>query len=137
MNTTRTLAALSLLAVLSLIGCASNSDVTQPGEENAINHAVTDEDKALAASNDPLKGDSALLYVNGMGCPLCASNIDLQLVRLKGVSSVNVDLGHGTAFLKFSGPDRPSPHAIGVAVKDAGFTLVKIESPAPLAGGAK
>lgn len=137
MNTTRTLTALPLLAVLSLVGCASNSDSTHPVEENAISHAVTEQDKALAASKAPLKGDSALLYVNGMGCPLCASNIDLQLVRLDGVSSVNVDLGHGTAFLKFSGADRPSPHAIGVAVKDAGFTLVKIESPAPAAGGAK
>ena len=65
--------------------------------------------------------------MNGLGCPLCATNIDRQLERLPGVSGVQVDLSVGKVTLAFEGQERPSPHQISEAVEDAGFTLVKVE----------
>lgn len=129
------------LAVLLpfVVSCASTSSSStgHQNTEKAINHVVTEQDKAFAASSESIKADTALLYVNGMGCPLCASNIDLQLMKVRGVKHVNVDLGVGTAHIEFVSDSRPSPAMLGHAVEDAGFTLVKIVSPAPVAGGGK
>lgn len=83
-------------------------------------------------SKVPLQGDSVLLYVKGMSCPLCASNLDLQLERVRGVKTINVDLGVGTVEVTFDGDVRPSPFELHKAVEDAGFTLAKI---APAATG--
>lgn len=119
--------ALSALASIPLFlaGCAGTGNTAQP-EEHYINHEVSDSDKALAQSKAPLTGDSALLYVNGMGCPLCASNLDMQLERVKGVTKVFIDLGQGTASVTFAGEKRPSPYQLSEAVADAGFTLVRV-----------
>ncbi len=131
MKTTRRMI-LAFFPVLALTGCASNPSNTSPEyEERPIVHAVSAEDQAMAKSKESLKTESALLYVNGMGCPLCASNIDLQLIRVRGVTKVDVDLGIGTALVRFGGERRPSPYLLGEAVADAGFTLVKVVTPAP------
>lgn len=114
-----------------LVGCAGSGD--QAGgaaamEENAISHVVSAEDRAAARSSVALASDSVVLWVNGLGCPLCASNIDKQLIRVKGVSKVDVDLGHGKVTLALDpGAAHPSPARLGEAVEDAGFTLVKVE----------
>lgn len=123
---------------LSLVACSSGSGAAaadEASEENRINHEVSAADIASARSTAPIAGDSAVLYVNGLGCPLCASNIGRQLERVKGVDTVNVDLSDGKVDLRFRpGGERPSPAALGEAVEDAGFTLVKVE---PNAGGAR
>jgi len=93
----RSLVSLSLLALLSLASCASSGPqyVQRP-----ITHTVTQDDLVFVQTKQPLPGTNATLYVNGLGCPLCASNLDKQLARVRRVN----------------------------AEKDAGFTLVKIES---------
>lgn len=118
--------------VASMLGaCASGSSGTsgmgKEVEENAIVHTVTPEDRAFAESKQAIAADTAVLWVNGLGCPQCASNIDLQLERVRGVKSVNVDLSNGKVTVGLGGTDRPSPSRLGHAVADAGFTLVKIE----------
>lgn len=111
---------------------AGNAPEMDPSQEHIINHEVSAADLAAAKSKSALQADKAVLWVNGMGCPLCASNIDKQLARLSGVSSVKVDLGEGKVWLGMKpGAPHPSPARLGEAVEDAGFTLVKVETPAP------
>lgn len=117
------------LSALMLGACASSGSSAAQYEEHYINHEVTAADLATAKSTAALETDSAVLWVNGMGCPLCASNIDRQLARLSGVSSVKVDLGQGKVWLNLKpGARHPSPARLGEAVEDAGFTLVKVEA---------
>lgn len=120
----------ALAAISTLAACAagSKSGMSAEMEENAIVHTVTDEDRALAASKEPITADSAILWVNGLGCPQCATNIDLQLERVIGVKSTNVDLSNGKVTVGLAGNNRPSPARLGKAVHDAGFTLVKVET---------
>ncbi len=116
---------------LFLPGCSGGGGTAgQMTEEHIINHQVSPQDLAATKSTVPIPAPSVVLWVNGMGCPLCASNIDRQLERVKGVSTVKVDLGDGTVALTLaaSGP-HPSPARLGEAVEDAGFTLVKVVQP--------
>jgi copper chaperone CopZ len=123
---------LAAALIVGLSGCASSAGGMEPDyEENAIVHTVSDEDRALAASKDALPEGPTVLWVNGLGCPQCASNIDLQLKRVRGVRDVRVDLSVGKVTLNVAGASRPSPARLGDAVADAGFTLVKIEVGAP------
>jgi copper chaperone CopZ len=132
MNTHRhTFFAFALVASAALLaGCAggSGSAVVAP-EENPVNHESTPQDLAFTASTAPLASDSVVLWVNGLGCPLCATNIDKQLERVKGVEKVAVDLGQGKVTLGLKpGAAHPSPARLKEAVEDAGFTLVKVDA---------
>ncbi len=66
------------------------------------------------------------LHVNGLSCPLCASNVDRQIGALPGVASADVNFEKGTIDLSLVEP-RPSPMTLERAVDRAGFTLVSIE----------
>lgn len=122
--------ALATLALLS--ACASQptaSQTTAPADmPEGVHHRATESDTAFIKSTEPLPAGSALLWVNGLGCPLCATNVDKQLVRVEGVQSVSVDMSNGTVLLGLSGKSRPSPARLADAVADAGFTLVKVET---------
>ncbi|HYF14381.1 MAG TPA: heavy-metal-associated domain-containing protein [Phycisphaerales bacterium] len=117
------------LAAGALVGCAGSGASSEDGE-NRIYHEVSAADKEAAESDAPVKGNSAVLWVNGLGCPQCASNIDLQLKRIKSVETVHTDLSNGKVHVTFKEgrAQRPSPRALGDAAEDAGFTLVKIEA---------
>lgn len=122
--------ALILSAVFATILTACGSTQTTGAfEENAIIHHVSDADKALTRSKEPLSGQTATLWVNGLGCPQCASNIDQQMNRTKGVTSVRTDLGQGKVYLTLDGKNNPSPYTLSERTLDAGFTLVKVEQP--------
>jgi copper chaperone CopZ len=86
------------------------------------------EEEAATHSKDPLSGQSAILWVNGLGCPQCATNIDFQLKRIRGVSDVYTDLSDGKVTVALARGTKPSPYRLSEAVKDAGMTLVKIEA---------
>lgn len=95
--------------------------------EEVIEYDITDADRKALESTAPMKSASAALVVNGLGCPQCASNVDVQLVRLKGVDHANVDLSTGVVTITMSGEKRPSPKDLREAVLDAGFTLVRVQ----------
>jgi len=114
----------AIAATLLLAGCAGGGQY----QEKAINHHVTDADLELVKSEKALEVGTVVLWVNGLGCPLCASAIDKQLERVKGVSSVHTDLSVGKVTLTL-GKGAASPKQLADAVLDAGFTLVKIETP--------
>ena len=124
-------AALVALAISLVAGCTGNGgDAAGSSDmaEHAVNHPTTEADLATTRGKHSIASDNATLWVNGLGCPLCASNIDKQLIRVSGVSKVNVDLSDGRVDLAFkSGSTHPSPARLADAVADAGFTLVKVE----------
>lgn len=125
----RTLIALvSAISVVSISGCSGGRAAGEPQyEEGAVIHQATAADLEAVKSKEPLAANQALLYVNGLGCPLCATNVDVQLKRIKGITDAKVDLGAGTVLIDMPGQTKPSPKRLADAVEDAGFTLVKIE----------
>lgn len=106
---------------------AGTSATQAAGSEEGIVHVATAEQTAATHSRKPITASTAVLYVNGLGCPLCATNIDKQLMRVDGVSAAQVNLGNGTVAIALTGVKRPSAHDISESVLDAGFTLVRIE----------
>lgn len=76
----------------------------------------------------PLQSESVTLHVRGLACPLCAHNVDKQLLRVAGVRSVAVDLGTGEVRVALHGAVRPSPQQIADAVEVGGFTLERIDT---------
>jgi copper chaperone CopZ len=115
---------------IALGGCASGGAAGGAAamEENAIVHQVSEADVQATHSNEPMTGKGAILWVNGLGCPQCASNVDLQLARMPGLAVVRPDLSTGKVEVTFVGSRRPSPQQFSDAIADAGFTLVKVES---------
>jgi copper chaperone CopZ len=114
----------SRLALVVLLGClltgCGGGSGAGPGE--AGGGMAADEGK-------PIKGDRATLLVYGMACPLCANNIDKELLTVPGVSKAEVDMGNGTVRLEFSGAVRPTPKQLAEAVDHAGFTYKGITVP--------
>lgn len=120
----------ALIAAL-VAGCSAGpgSSSAEPRyEEGSIVHHVSAAEHEQTRRTEPLTADRAVLWVSGLGCPQCASNVDIQLLRLKGVEEAKVDLSTGKVTIAMTGPTRPSPAQLNRAVEDAGFTLAKIET---------
>jgi len=71
------------------------------------------------------------LVVNGMSCPKCISNVEMQLVRVEGVSRPSIDMKNGFVHIAVEGPGAPRKESIATAIADSGFTLVEIRPEAP------
>jgi copper chaperone CopZ len=106
----------ALLSFLLVVGCES----AQPRDAFPA---------ADPADQTPIAAPQAVLWVKGLSCPLCASGIDKQLLRVPGVQKVDVDLGTGRVAAAFAAEPRPSRSQLAKAVRDAGFTLDRIEVP--------
>lgn len=63
------------------------------------------------------------LRIEGMDCPSCALKIETAMLRLPGVSDVNVSYANGTLALKLD-EDRTASRTIAEKVRDLGFTPV-------------
>lgn len=129
----KTLTALTLSITTALLtGCASggagSADATGGHmAENAVNHAANPADLAALESTTPMKANQVTLWVNGLGCPQCASNADIQLKRLSGVVLTKTDLSNGKIDVTLTGAAHPSPNQFKHAIEDAGFTLIRAE----------
>ncbi len=98
---------------LALAGCAST-----PSAPAATESAVYASD-----------AEGVTLVVKGMSCPLCATNVDKQLMALPGVQSADVDLGTGEIAVRFGGFDAPpSESQLRQAIVDSGYTLESIRA---------
>jgi copper chaperone CopZ len=117
------------MGVAGLAGCVTDGSLAAHEDENPVVHVASTQDAGTLDSAEPVPGGTVVLYVNGLGCPLCANNLEPQMKRVRGVERVEVDLGRGVAQVALSehGP-RPSPRRFRDAVEDAGFTLVRIET---------
>lgn len=123
---------LAAMIPATLAGCAAGAasdSLDATPEPGSVVHSVSPADRAAARSPDPIAADSAMLWINGMGCPQCVTNIDLQLERQFGAKDIRVDLAEGTVRASFP-TKRPSPLELARATKDAGLTLVRVASPA-------
>ncbi|MBL0871571.1 MAG: heavy-metal-associated domain-containing protein [Phycisphaerales bacterium] len=128
--------AVSVVGLMVLGGCAGSraggsgggGSVAGNPDENAVMHTVTAADLASAKGSTPVASKDVVLWINGMGCPQCVTNVDLQLERIDGAKDVRVDLANGKVAVRFEKEPRPTPDRIAKAVSDAGLTLVKIES---------
>ncbi len=88
------------------------------------------------AALDSTRGDDAWadlvvtedveLVVHGLSCPLCASNLDQQLLRIDGVSDMWVDLQTGYVQVEIESAKTVSATDLNRAVRNAGFTLREI-----------
>ena len=138
-TTVATLTLLTTLAGCAGVDAARPSDVpavdmsgaskVEQGSESYWQHMPTEADAAALLDKKPINTKWATLYVNGLGCPQCASNIDLTLAKVPGVSWMYVDLGHGVVQMQMQGEGaKPSPIDLKNKVADAGFTLVKLRT---------
>jgi copper chaperone CopZ len=65
-----------------------------------------------------------------MGCPLCANNVDKQLLKVRGVEKVDVNLGSGHVTVTFAADlPRPGTPQLAQAVANSGYTLVRVRTP--------
>lgn len=103
------------VATVALTGCA--------GGPTAGNQPGSDEPAAVVDS------PTATLIVHGMSCPLCANNVDKQLLDVPGVSGVNVDMGTGEAKVKFMPGAKVTKQQLADAVDKSGFTLAEVRVP--------
>ena len=85
-----------------------------------------------AGLTDPaavVESPTATLVVHGMSCPLCANNVDKQLLEVPGVSGVHVDMGTGEAKVEFLPKARVTKQQLADAVYKSGFTLAEVRVP--------
>jgi copper chaperone CopZ len=104
---------LSLLLCLGLASCASQQ--------------APEASKSPTISDQPITPPTATLVVHGLSCPQCASNVDKQLLAVKGVQQVNVNLGNGQVVVLVSKDQPPTGAQLAAAVKKSGYTLIRID----------
>lgn len=68
-----------------------------------------------------------VLTVHGLSCPLCSNNLDGQLKRIAGVEAARIDLKTGAVTVRLAEGHSVTARDLAGAVKNAGFTLKKIE----------
>ncbi len=76
-----------------------------------------------------IAGTSTTLVVHGMSCPLCANNVDKQLLAVRGVTSVDVDMGTGEVVVSLDPKAGVTTSQLAKAVSDSGFTLAEVRNP--------
>ena len=75
----------------------------------------------------PIASHVVTLTVHGLGCPLCAGNIDKQLMRVPGIENVKVNLNDGTAIMRVDPSAGLTRSQLAKAIYESGFTLIKID----------
>lgn len=118
----------------ALVGCASStgSDARPAGEHGAMQQPARgsgQSPEAYLSDTRPIEGSRAVLTVYGLGCPLCAENINKTLAAIPGVAGSDVDMATGFVSVRFAGGQRPSRADLARAIVDSGFTLVRIDVP--------
>jgi copper chaperone CopZ len=121
----RALRVLPVVLFAAVVGCGPRA--SESTDVAASPGAVDGVDLPSKSDERPLEGSRAVLWVRGMSCPKCVSNIDLQLKRLPGVDSVAINMNAGTVSVGFVGTERPTRGQIAKAVDDAALTLFRIE----------
>ena len=116
----------TLAGAMLLAGCSTTTSTTTSDSSGSTASAA---EASPAADHAPIQAETATLVVHGMGCPLCANNVDKQLLAVPGVDDVSIDLGSGVVTVSLAGTDRPSRAQQVRAIDQSGFSLVSITSP--------
>lgn len=110
-----------VLSIVIVAGCEKSKPVAMKPE------ASLDQVQAASASDTTVEPNTAVLYVHGMGCPQCAYNVDLQLLKITGVKNVKVDMSTGRVTAQYDPNQPPTRDQLAAAINETGFTLVKVE----------
>ncbi|TVQ52158.1 MAG: copper chaperone [Phycisphaerales bacterium] len=119
-RTSLTLMTVGLLTGSLVLFSATGCETTQRADRD---HA------SMNDASGAIEGSSVTMVVHGMGCPLCANNVDRQLKALPGVSDASIDLGSGEVKVQLADENRPTRSQLARAIQDSGFTLIRIETP--------
>lgn len=119
------------ISSLLLVGCSGTQRTASdpapapaaPVVAAAAEPATATAPPAPAATTGLVKADQVSMYVTGLSCPFCATNLERSMTKLPGVQDVSVDLGTGEAKVMLIGKDRPTYEQLEKAVKDSGFTF--------------
>lgn len=125
----RTMLAIFSACACALAGCSTNTATPRAdpgGDEEAV---AARSEASLLRDRTPVSAPSATLTVYGLSCPLCANSSDQQLKKIEGVRDVAIDLGEGKIRVGIAPGATPTKARFARAIKDAGFTLVKVETP--------
>lgn len=116
----------SAILIVSLIAAA----LLLAGCESTPQSSSSDDGSSSSMHSEmPIEASEVAMIVHGMGCPLCANNVDKQLLAVPGVEEVNVDMGNGRVTVQLKDHPRPTRKQLAKAIDDSGFTLVRFESP--------
>lgn len=77
------------------------------------------------------------LRVDGLACPFCAYGIEKKLNAAKGVKGIQIDINSGTVTVTMEAGASLSEAQARQIVKDAGFTLRKLQTVPGPAGKAR
>lgn len=123
-------AVLSIACITLLAACGSTADTQRSaGDTNEPLPAVPlDEHGQPLYGDDPLTGDVAIIRVSGMGCPMCATNVKLELEDVEGVESAKVNLGTGEVTAELADAPKPTRRQLQQAVLRGGFDTLGITS---------
>ncbi len=110
----------SVLA-LGLVGCNEQQSASMQGQDQVDLAAVNDE----AMPSGPV----ATMWIKGMACPFCATNLEGQLEKIKGVKKITIDLGTGKVVMVLDPTMPATKEDMARAVDNSGFTLDRIEMP--------
>jgi copper chaperone len=114
-----------IVAALAAV-LAAAAAISAAGCESTPKHVG---DRSAMVEGGPIETPTATLTVHGMGCPLCANNVDKQLLAIEGVRGVHIDMGTGRVRVQLAEENRPSRAQLARAIDESGFTLVGIETP--------
>ena len=120
-------AVITTLLLFSLLLAGCNGDGPGTTGESMATGGSTSAALDDAINDEPIDSDRVTLVVYGMSCPLCATNVDKQLLRLPGVEDVDVDLDSGRIEIQFDEASPTTRRQIRDAVVDSGFTFVRFE----------
>lgn len=133
------MASIMMLSSVILSACASpqGGAAERPTAATGEEAGAAIPDRAAPSTPSSTGSRTALIWVNGMACPLCSNNVDQQLKRLPGVESVRINLGTGLVSVGLDPANQPTEVALARAVNNSGFTLVRIQMPeaSPRTGG--
>ncbi|MBL9148968.1 MAG: heavy-metal-associated domain-containing protein [Phycisphaerae bacterium] len=124
------IATMLAIACTTLAGCASDQAHTA-SDPNSHDHDTQATPAMAAVGRDdatPVTGRSVTLWVYGMSCPKCVSNVDVTLSRIPGVTDVTINMRDGIVVAALDGVTHPTRGAFARAVDDAGLTLVRLEA---------
>lgn len=106
---------------VSVFGCQSGSQSTAD--------APSADARAAQPESDLLPADATavVLNVEGLSCPLCATNLEKELKTLPAAGEVSIDLETGRVTVPLKGGLTPTRSQLRRLVVNSGFSLRSIE----------
>ncbi len=72
---------------------------------------------------------TATIWVKGMTCPFCASNLETYIARIDGMERIDANLATGRVLVQVTSFDGDTESKLRKAVDDSGFTVDRFEFP--------